>query len=280
MHHVEAVPGADEKATAHRQDVAAGGPAAVAALAFAALAAGVPGAQASLLTALGGPVGRLIEADLIAGGVVVLDANAGSPDWTPAISSVRVSPEGRSITSPDASDAPVLAPPRFGTDRADVVLVDGHHPDLARATVRWAGEARIPVLVDMGRPKPVFDEVLPGADVVVAAADHAGRIDELLGLGPRAVAVTAGAGPIAWGTADGGRGEVAVEPVPARDTLGAGDVLHGALAFAIARDGLDVVLERFPDALARAARVAAVKVSTVGPHAWRTDPRLAALARA
>ncbi|MHA3704259.1 PfkB family carbohydrate kinase [Jatrophihabitans sp. YIM 134969] len=280
MHHVEAAPGADEKATSTRQDVAAGGPAAVAALAFAALAGARPGTRTALLTALGGPVGRLIAADLAAGGVSVLDANAGDPEWMPAISSVRVSPEGRSITSPDASDAPVLAPPRFGSDRPDVVLVDGHHPTLALAVTAWAEQVDAPVVVDLGRPKPVFDTVVPRADVVVASAHHVGRLDELLAAGPAAVAVTAGAAAITWGTRDGRRGEVAVEPVEVVDTLGAGDVFHGAVAHRIAERGLPAVVEQFPAVLDWAARVAAVRVTTVGPHAWRSDPRLAELADA
>lgn len=211
----------------------------------------------------------------------MLDANAGSPDWTPAISSVRVSPEGRSITSPDASDAPALVAPRFGRDdRADVVLVDGHHPGLALAASAWAAGSGVPLLVDLGRPKPVFDDVVPRADVVVASAHHAGQVDALLAQGPAAVAVTAGAGPIVWGTADGHRGEVVVAPVDALDTLGAGDVFHGAVAFAIARDGLAAVVADFPAVLVWASRVAAVRITTVGPHAWRTDPRLQELARA
>ena len=235
----------------------------------------------SLLTALGGPVGRLIGADLAAGGVGVLDANAGSPDWMPAISSVRVSPDGRSITSPDATDAPALATPRFGRDdRADVVLVDGHHPGLALAATAWAAVGGIPVVVDLGRPKPVFDQIVPRADVVVASAHHAGQVEELLTRGPVAVAVTAGADPITWRTADGRRGEVVVDRVDAVDTLGAGDVFHGAVAFAVARDGLAAVIARFPEVLAWASRVAAVRISDVGPHAWRTDPRLAGLAGA
>ena len=63
------------------------------------------------------------------------------------------------------------------------------------------------------------------------------------------------------------------------DTTGCGDVFHGAVAYRIARDGLPAVVDRFPSVLAWAARVAAVRITTVGPHAWRTDPRLAELAR-
>ena len=99
VHHVEAAPGADAKATAHRQDVAAGGPAAVAALAFAALG----GATAAAHRAGRGPVGRLIGSDLARSGVAVVDANDEDTDWVPPVSAVRVSPAGRSVTSPDAA---------------------------------------------------------------------------------------------------------------------------------------------------------------------------------
>ena len=135
-------------------------------------------------------------------------------------------------------------------------------------------------MLDLGRPKPVFDELVPrGGGRRRGSADHAGGLEPLLARGPAAVAVTAGAGPIVWGTADGRRGEVEVAAVEAVDTLGAGDVLHGAVAFAVARDGLTAVVEGFPGVLAWASRIAAVRITTVGPHAWRTDPRLDGLSR-
>lgn len=276
VHRLHVAPGPDEKATAHRQDVAAGGPAAGAALAFAAL-----GGSATLLTALGiHPVADLIRADLV--GVDVLDG--APPGFVPPVSGVRVSPAGRSVTSPDATgrsagwsvSAGGLAAVTAAVAAAGVVVLDGHHPQLARTVIRVAGEFGVPVVLDLGRPKPVFTELLPRADVAVAAAGW--EVGDLATAGPTLVAVTAGAGPIVWRTASG-RGEVVPPVVTAVDTLGAGDVFHGAVAFAVAQHGLSAAIADWPGVLTFAAAVAGVRVTTVGPLTWRSDARLVELAR-
>ena len=65
--------GSNEKATALRQDLAAGGPAANAAVTFAAL-----GGEAVLLTALGGhPLAQVTANELVRAGVAIIDATPG-----------------------------------------------------------------------------------------------------------------------------------------------------------------------------------------------------------
>jgi sugar/nucleoside kinase (ribokinase family) len=56
---------------------------------------------------------------------------------------------------------------------------------------------------------------------------------------------------------------VTVPAVAARDTLGAGDVWHGALAFAVAGLGNDVA-----GWVRHANEVAAERVRHVGPRSW------------
>ena len=74
IHRSRRAPGPNEKMTAERQDLAAGGPAANAAVVFAAL-----GGRARLLTALGsGPAADLARADLTAHGVEVIDVGQGT----------------------------------------------------------------------------------------------------------------------------------------------------------------------------------------------------------
>ena len=58
-------------------------------------------------------------------------------------------------------------------------------------------------------------------------------------------------------------GSITVEAVAAVDTLGAGDVFHGAYVNAVAHRQLD-----FVNALAFAAEVAAVKVGLLGQREW------------
>ncbi|WP_234375205.1 PfkB family carbohydrate kinase, partial [Streptomyces scabiei] len=86
---VDRVPGANEKLTAREQVVAAGGPAANAAVTFAHL-----GGAATLLTAVGHhPLGVAVAADLDRQGVTVVDLAAGSAE-PPAVSSVLVTAAG------------------------------------------------------------------------------------------------------------------------------------------------------------------------------------------
>lgn len=260
---VDRLPEANEKTTASQTWLAAGGPAAVAAIAFAAL-----GGKASLLTALGsGVAADAVRADLAGAGVEVLDA---APDgFELAVSTALVNPAtgDRAVVS-GSGRRPVFGaiatPELIGVD---VVLVDGHHPDLALAAVRGAAAAGIDVVVDAGSHKPVFDEVYRLTTTVICSADYRhpdGLAPHgLLGLGPALVAVSHGGEPLHWWTT-GASGSLPVPRTAVVDTLGAGDVLHGAYCYALAtgRRGLD--------ALAFANGVASVRVGTLGPFAWRT----------
>lgn len=284
VYRVDRVPGVDEKAQADSVEVAAGGPATNAAVAAAAL-----GADVTLVSAVGRhPLGDLIRADLAACGVALLDAASGTfdrategtPDGgvgVPPVSAVIVEAGTgrRTIVSRNAGDIAVGLP--AGLQRlladADVVVVDGHHPALAVAAAR---AARL-LVVDAGTWRPVFADVLPHADVVACSAafrhpaaggDRIGgsgaTAAALRGLGVPHVAVTCGPAPVCWWSRDRA-GQVAVPPVEAVDTAGAGDVFHGALAVAVARDP---GIADFPGALAYAVRMAGVRVTHRGPRAW------------
>jgi sugar/nucleoside kinase (ribokinase family) len=264
---VERLPGVDEKAEALSADVAAGGPATNAAITAAAL-----GATVTLVTAVGAhPLGALIKADTAAYGVTLLDAapSAGTPPTVSAVTVLDATGE-RTIVSRNARGADVPVPPALAgvLAGADIILADGHHPLLARAA---AGSGR-PLLLDAGTWRPVFAELLPAAEVVACSAafrppGRAGVRDALRAAGVRRGAVTHGPDPVTWWSGDE-TGELAVPPVPAVDTAGAGDVFHGALVVALGR-GEDLVA-----ALRYAVGVAGVRVRHAGPRAWiRALPR-------
>ncbi|HET6533273.1 MAG TPA: PfkB family carbohydrate kinase [Actinoplanes sp.] len=254
---VDRIPGVDEKVQAGAVEMAAGGPAANAAVTAALL-----GADVTLVSAVGAhPLGTLIRDDLDRYGVRLVDAAAGR-DLPPPVSSITVlnGTGERTVVSRNAGDAAVGVPPGLDLDRADAVLVDGHHPALAVAAAR-AGR---PLVVDAGSWRPVFAEILPYADLVACSAVFRPPDPELLAAVPH-VAVTAGPDPVRWRS--GGRsGELPVPPVPAVDTAGAGDVFHGALAVAVARDP---EITDLPGALRYAVRVAGLRVTQRGPRAWR-----------
>lgn len=271
IHRITKPPAVNEKVTSTAQFVAAGGPAANAAVTFAAL-----GGEAILVTALGDdPVADLIRADLTAYGVTVVDAAAGSPRAVP-VSAVSVveSTGDRSVVSLDAVNSDASPPADIGNlvADADVVLVDGHHPLIARAAVAHAAARATTVVVDAGRWKPVMSDLVPQATDMVCSNDFrvpgthdsASTAAALVGSGVRTVVCTHGGDPVEWWS-DGEVGSVPVEPVTVVDTLGAGDAFHGAYAY-FSTFGSSVA-----ERIDRSARVAALRCSVVGPRAWLTE---------
>jgi sugar/nucleoside kinase (ribokinase family) len=274
IHRIVKAPAVNEKITATAQFVAAGGPAANAAVTFAAL-----GGDAILVTALGdAPVAELIRADLAAYGVSVVDAAAGTTRAVP-ISAVSVveSTGDRSVVSLDAvtSDAPPPAELGDLVAAADVVLVDGHHPLIARGAAESAAARGTTVVVDAGRWKPVMSDLMPYATDMVCSNDF--RIPDtdtpestaagLVRSGVRTVVTTHGGDPVQWWS-EGESGSVPVEPVAVVDTLGAGDAFHGAYSY-FSTQKASSVAER----IERSARVAGLRCSVVGPRAWLSELR-------
>ncbi|MEU0789376.1 PfkB family carbohydrate kinase [Amycolatopsis sp. NPDC005961] len=255
---VDELPAPGEKVQSLRVDVAAGGPATNAAVTAAAL-----GAEATLLTVLGAhPLAALARADLEACGVRVVDLDPTRSD-PPPVSAVAVRERDgeRTVVSRNAAGSEVTW---SGTLDADVVLVDGHHPNLALAVAKAANADGVPVVLDAGSWKPVLDELLPLVGIAACSAHFRAPEPGLHQRGVPTVITTAGPRPVRWSTADGGSGEVPVASVEARDTLGAGDVWHGALAVAVTREPTVTDRIRF------ANEVAAERVRQVGPRSWTT----------
>lgn len=268
VHRAPAPPTRNTKVTATRQDVAAGGPAANAAVVATAL-----GSAATLLTALGhSAIAAAARADLDTWGVGVVDAD---PGHQVAVSAIVVDDDGgRSVTSLDAghTDPQWPGPP---DRRPAVVLIDGHFPSLARAAARYARECGALVILDAGRWREVFVELLPMADIAAASADFVlpdgGRGPrDLVRAGARVGVVTHGAQPLRFATAETS-GQVPVPQVPVRDTLGAGDAFHGALAASLARQppapaGSVPATADLTAVLGEAVAVAAHRVQHIGPR--------------
>ncbi len=252
------------KAVSSGVELAAGGPAANAAVACTAL--GVP---AALVTAIGsGAPSTVVRDDLARQGVLIGDC--ADHAWQVPLASVLVEVDGtRTVVSPGARASDVR-PTREALallGSAAVVLLDGHHPGLAAAAL--AGSAL--VVLDAGSPKPHVEAWLPRVDVLAASADYADGlglspaevIDRGLRAGCRAVVVTQGAGDVLWADQHG-HGRLAPPQVEAVDTNGAGDAFHGALVAGLARG------EGLPTAIARAVEVASLRVSVTGARRWMT----------
>jgi sugar/nucleoside kinase (ribokinase family) len=275
---VDHVPASDEKLVADALLVAAGGPAANAAVTCALLGGGV-----RLVTRIGGgAAGAMVAADLAAHSVDVVDLAA--PGDRPPVSTVLVTrgTGERAVVSVNATglaplsgaDAAALLPPGVW-DGVGVLLVDGHHLDLAMVCAAGARARGVPVVLDGGSWKPGLEGLLRLVDVAVLSADFevpgsvpagagqvaavglgagqvapgelgagqvaagevaAGELGAVRALGPYVVAQSHGADPIVV-LGDGGLLAVPVPAVAVVDTLGAGDVLHGALVAWLARRG-------------------------------------------
>jgi len=276
---VDRLPGPNEKLTGRELTVAFGGPAANAAAT--AVALGVP---TTLVTGVGsGPIGQVVRARLAAAGVRLVDLLEGQ-DVDPPISTVLVTAatgERAVVSVNDARPRTYDAVPDDVLAGAGTLLVDGRLVEAAVPLARAARAAGLRVMIDGGSYKPGTDELLAECDVAIVSADFhlpgggspttadPGSVADLAGiaaLGPGFVARSAGAERIAVL----GEGAVVGVEVPRAervvDTLGAGDVLHGAFAAAWhAWRGEELAALRF------AARVATASVEHAGARGWVDD---------
>jgi sugar/nucleoside kinase (ribokinase family) len=272
---LDAIPHRDQKVVADGLDVRFGGPAANAAAT--AVALGVP---TRLVTAIGvGPVADLVRAGLRDAGVEVLDLADGTPA-TPPVSTVLVTRATgeRAVVSVNGTGSPDLAAAARAAlgagvlDGATALLVDGHHLGAAVPVAAAARDAGVPVALDGGSWKPGLGDLLAHVDHAVLSADF--RLpgadgDVLAAVAARwpvaSVARSAGGGALRYRERDGVEARVEVAAVPPGevvDTLGAGDVLHGALAAELAR-GADIAA-----ALRTGTRWATESVRHPGALGW------------
>jgi sugar/nucleoside kinase (ribokinase family) len=270
---VDHAPRENEKLTAREQVVVAGGPAANAAVTFSHL-----GGAARLLTAIGShPLGLGAAADLDRLGVTVTDLAADSAE-PPTVSSITVTESSgdRAVASTNATAYRLTPPGDLAklVAACDVIELDGHHMELALAAAELARGVGRTTVFDGGSWKDGTQSLLPLADVAVCSADFrppgaSTPVDTLRFLREHGVAwaaVSGGAEPIVWAGPDGG-GAVEVPAVRVADTLGAGDVLHGALAHGLATAGR-LTAEGFAEALRAAAGVASRACASFGTRAW------------
>ncbi|MCG8545536.1 MAG: PfkB family carbohydrate kinase, partial [Alphaproteobacteria bacterium] len=158
------------------------------------------------------------------------------------------------------------------TDRFDTILVDGYYPELAvRILKAQAGQATVVLDADVWNDGT--DPIMPFVDIVICSDDFvppgtASRESvrqAILGYGPAQCAFTHGAQPIEWFDENGG-GTVDIPKVDVIDTLGAGDIFHGAFCFYYAATA------SFEDALAMASKVAGTSCTSFGTRNWMVLP--------
>lgn len=257
----------NQKLKAERQMSFAGGPATNAAVAFAAF-----GNQATLVSGLGRhPLAHVPKMDLADQQVHLIDCS-DQPRRPPILSSILVdlSTGERSIvySNTDLRKLRSDAVNETLLEDTDILMLDGYFLPQAIQLARWARPLHIPVVLDGGSWKEGLEELLPLIDYAICSddfyppgcTDKTELIDSLRGHGLRRIAITRGDNLI-LAHQDGSTVEVPVMPVQAVDTLGAGDILHGAFCHYIL--GQDFLLS-----LERAAEVATMSCTSLGTRAW------------
>jgi sulfofructose kinase len=219
-----------------------GGPAATAAVAIARL-----GGEALLAARVGDdPIADLIEAELRREGVDcrLLRRFAGRQS---SLSAVVLDAAGERLIVNHADPAIPAAADWLESPLAagaQAVLADTRWPEGALRALQLARQDGVPGILDADRPMP------PGADALLGAATHvafsADGLEDFAGAGdPRAAVAALSRRTPAWVCVTlGGEGVVVARGGRTRDlpafrvrvvdTLGAGDVWHGAFALALA----------------------------------------------
>lgn len=257
----------NQKLKAERQQSFAGGPATNAAVTFAAF-----GNKASLITGLGGHIlARVAKKDLSEHQVLLIDGS-DQPKRPPILSAIMVdlSNGERSIVSSntdlrnlrqDAISESIL-------EDADILLLDGYYLPQAIQMAQWARQRHIPVVLDGGSWKEGLATLLPFVDYAICSnvfippgcTDSASVTNYLLSVGIDNIAITRDAEPII-AYCQGETTEIPVMSIKPVDTLGAGDIFHGAFCH--------YILERnFLVSLERAAEVATMSCTSLGTRAW------------
>jgi sulfofructose kinase len=155
--------------------------------------------------------------------------------------------------------------------QARVVLVDGHYPAASLALARWCREQRIPVVADLEGHHQAAQELLAVVDYPIVSEEFAVQLAGTENLTAAAEQLRAAAGGLLLVTL-GPRGSLAFttagalhQPAfvidPVVDTTGAGDVYHGAFAYAVAR-GKDLL-----SAMRFASAAAALSCRALGGRA-------------
>jgi sugar/nucleoside kinase (ribokinase family) len=254
----------NQKLVASDYTVAAGGPATNAAVAFSHL-----NNSSQILGILGShPMTHLIRTDLEKYQVNITDLEPSNKNPPPVSSIIVTQNTGeRAVISINAvkTQASPQNIPALLLENIDIVLIDGHQIEVGYHIAQLAKAKNIPVVIDAGSWKPGLEKILPFVDFAICSANFhppsgADTFVYLSHIGIPHIAITHGEKPIQYLTEQ----EILTVDVPnikPIDTLGAGDIFHGAFC--------DYILQHsFAEALSLSAKVAARSCQFFGTRRW------------
>jgi sugar/nucleoside kinase (ribokinase family) len=264
---VDEFPSPNTKIEARSQDIHVGGPATNAAIAY-----GHLGGNPALVTAVGrNPVANLVRDELQKYSVELVDL---SPQFegVPVLSSVSVNKSGsRNVVSANAVrvTTPSAVVDKNLSEQAGIVMVDGHYMQAAQAWAAAAKKRKTSVVLDGGSWKDGTEELLKSVHTAICSANFlppacVSKDDVILYLknaGVANIAITDGAEAIQFVSGQSS-GTLRVPPVQVVDTMGAGDIFHGAYCY-FASTG-----HGFIESLAEAAKIASESCQYAGTREW------------
>jgi sugar/nucleoside kinase (ribokinase family) len=282
LYRLDRMPEEDTKVYARELLAAPGGPALNAAITHSLL-----GGKAMLVSAVGsGPWASAVRGELRRHGVRLLDIAAGTAYETPlctvlasAASATRtiVNPPISQVALRHLSDSWTAEAPSSWGRVPPVVLSDGFFLEETAGLLSACENAGAALCLDGGSWKPGIEELAPLLTAAICSERFAvpghnggpdGHAEAVLqwfaAKGVPYVAVTRGARSI-LASDRGRRFEIEVAKIDAADTLGAGDVLHGAFCYYFA------LKPDFEAALRRASEIATRSCQSLGAQAWATQ---------
>ena len=263
----DAPPKNNQKLVATDYTVAAGGPATNAAVTFSHL-----GNKATILGVLGShPMKQLICTDLENCQVAIIDLDPHQITPPPVSSIIVTQGTGeRAVISINAvkTQANITSIPPNILENIDIILIDGHQMAISFHLAQTAKTHNIPIVIDGGSWKPGFAEILPFVNYALCSANfyppncknQQDVFNYLQDFNIPHIAITQGENPIQYLTC-GQSGVVNVPKIQTVDTLGAGDIFHGAFCNYILQTS-------FIDALALAGNIATNACKYFGTRHW------------
>ena len=275
---VDHFPDHNQKIVALDSAINPGGPATNAAIAF-----GYLGNQVKLLSVVGNhALSQVIRQDLANQSIHSIDLE---PTWleSPSVSSVIVTQQTgeRAVISLNAIKFQAKCqqiPPDILAD-IDIVLIDGHQMAISEAIAHQAQVENIPVVMDGGSWKAGFEKVLPFVNYAICSANfyppncqnQVDTFEYLKSYSIPQIAITQGDKPIQY-VGQNYSGEIKIDPINAVDTLGAGDIFHGAFCHFIVnqlKNSAQPILENdFREALIFSAKIAGQSCQSFGTRSW------------
>jgi sugar/nucleoside kinase (ribokinase family) len=283
LYWLDRLPAEDTKTYARQFHAAPGGPALNAAVTHALL-----GGESMLISAVGGgPWAAAVRDELARLGIRLLDLAAGTDyetplctAWVNAANSTRtvVNPPLSRVALPKLAASWAKAIPAARGPVPPVVLTDGFHLQETLPLLAACKAAGASICLDGGSWKPGTDELAPLLTTAICSerftlpgqpSGPESIFAWFAAQGVPQIAVTRGPRSI-LGSDRGRRFEIEIELIEAQDTLGAGDVLHGAFCHHFAGKG------NFEAALRQAARIATLSCQSHGVQSWAAQLRKAA----